>query len=206
MNLNEYQKLARKYAKYPSRNRFKYPVMGLSDEISELAGKLTKVFRDTKDDKITDDIKNDISKEIGDCFWFICTIASEYKEEIENYLEPCMCCLFAFYNDNLESENSPIFESAYNSLIIWNDEVLDRFDIEFLHKHLHAVSNLISIVPINWKSDRNKIFWTLSIPFVLIFHIMKNLNLNLDDILQQNLDKLESRFQRNVIGGSGDNR
>lgn len=34
----------------------------------------------------------------------------------------------------------------------------------------------------------------------------EDLGVSLDDIAQQNLDKLQSRKQRGVLGGSGDNR
>lgn len=34
----------------------------------------------------------------------------------------------------------------------------------------------------------------------------ENLGMSLDDIAQANLDKLQSRKQRGVLGGSGDNR
>lgn len=36
--------------------------------------------------------------------------------------------------------------------------------------------------------------------------LCKDLNLSMDDIAQDNLDKLNSRMERGVIGGSGDNR
>lgn len=36
--------------------------------------------------------------------------------------------------------------------------------------------------------------------------VASSLNLSLDEIAQQNLDKLESRLKRNVIVGEGDNR
>src|SRR5215469_6956370 len=36
--------------------------------------------------------------------------------------------------------------------------------------------------------------------------IASNINVSLEDIAGENLEKLQSRFQRNKIGGSGDNR
>ena len=49
------------------------------------------------------------------------------------------------------------------------------------------------------KSEAGDCFWYLVM-------MLKELGLNPSDILQQNIDKLQSRKERNVIKGSGDNR
>jgi len=43
------------------------------------------------------------------------------------------------------------------------------------------------------------VLWYISV-------LARDLNLSLDAIAQQNLDKLNSRLSRGVLGGSGDNR
>lgn len=48
-------------------------------------------------------------------------------------------------------------------------------------------------------SELGDVLWYLSV-------LTKRLGLTLSDIAQQNLDKIQSRYDRGVISGSGDNR
>ena len=52
-----------------------YPCLGLSEEAGELNGKLAKIIRDKKG-IISDEDKQAISKEIGDCMWMISEICT----------------------------------------------------------------------------------------------------------------------------------
>lgn len=52
-----------------------YPVMGLTEEAGEVAGKFAKIIRDKKG-VITQDDKNEIIKELGDVLWFVSEIAT----------------------------------------------------------------------------------------------------------------------------------
>lgn len=51
-----------------------YPVMGLTEEAGEVAGKFAKIIRDKKG-VITQDDKNEIIKELGDVLWMVSEIA-----------------------------------------------------------------------------------------------------------------------------------
>ena len=51
-----------------------YPVMGLTEEAGEVAGKFAKIIRDKKG-VITQNDKNEIIKELGDVLWMVNEIA-----------------------------------------------------------------------------------------------------------------------------------
>ena len=56
------------------------------------------------------------------------------------------------------------------------------------------------VFPIDkWESELGDCFWYLS-------RLVSALDLSLEDILEANYAKLKDRKERNVLGGSGDNR
>jgi NTP pyrophosphatase (non-canonical NTP hydrolase) len=56
------------------------------------------------------------------------------------------------------------------------------------------------------KEDRQEISRELGDVLWYIAQLATELNLSLDEVAQNNLTKLLSRLERNVIGGNGDNR
>ena len=87
MDFNDYQKESRKTAIYPDigYNLF-YPTLGLSGEAGEVAEKVKKIYRDKNGVyKIDDCIA--ISKELGDCLWYLSQIASELGLSLNNIAE-----------------------------------------------------------------------------------------------------------------------
>ena len=81
MNFQEYQEASRKTALYPKEDKnfnyaLTYPTMGLTSEAGEVAGKIKKVLRD-KGGIVSEEIKHDISKELGDVLWYVAQIATE---------------------------------------------------------------------------------------------------------------------------------
>lgn len=52
-----------------------YPVMGLTEEAGEVAGKFAKIIRDKKG-VITEDDRKEIIKELGDVLWMLSEIAT----------------------------------------------------------------------------------------------------------------------------------
>ena len=95
MNINEYQLRAHSFADYsmpmipePEKGAIRvdyvYPVMGLTEESGEVAGKFAKAVRDCNG-KIDDERKEAIVKELGDVTWFvaeICTLLNVSMEEV----------------------------------------------------------------------------------------------------------------------------
>jgi NTP pyrophosphatase (non-canonical NTP hydrolase) len=78
MTFDEYQKLSRKTAIYPSIGKgYIYPVLGLVGESGELVNKVKKIHRDDMG-KVTNKRKKAISKELGDMLWYIAQVATEF--------------------------------------------------------------------------------------------------------------------------------
>lgn len=77
MTITEYKEIINKTAVYPQQvNNFgiAYCVLGLFDELAEFLEKL--------DDNIS--TKDEIKKEVGDVFWYICALCNELNLDFEN--------------------------------------------------------------------------------------------------------------------------
>src|SRR3989338_303197 len=84
MTFDEYQKISRKTAIYPSVGKnFVYPTLGLAGESGEVAEKIKKIIRD-ENGVAGDEKKKDISKELGDVLWYVAQIASELDLSLYN--------------------------------------------------------------------------------------------------------------------------
>jgi NTP pyrophosphatase (non-canonical NTP hydrolase) len=71
LTLNEYQRKARTTAIYPAGAAILYPALGLAGEAGEVANKAKKIIRDNKLDR------EGMAKELGDCLWYIATLAKD---------------------------------------------------------------------------------------------------------------------------------
>ena len=77
MDLNEYQKLASKTAKfeeYSEIEKLSYLALGINGEAGEVAEKIKKVIRDHKGE-LSDEKKEQIIFEIGDVLWYLSQLA-----------------------------------------------------------------------------------------------------------------------------------
>ena len=84
MELNKYQKLARKTACYPYLGKnLTYLTLGLCGESGEIAEKVKKIFRDSNG-KINDEIRKAIELEIGDVLWYLSNMCSELKLDLDD--------------------------------------------------------------------------------------------------------------------------
>lgn len=97
MNLTEYQKLSHETAIYPEyaiiteysddkgymlkQANYIYPALGLSNECGEILGKLKKIGRDNKG-IITEEVKQNLSKELGDVLWYLSELATTLDLEL----------------------------------------------------------------------------------------------------------------------------
>ncbi len=79
MELNEFQKRARRTALYPNCGQNPiYPTLGLVGEAGEVAEKVKKVLRDKNglfDKKTIEEIK----LELGDVLWYLAQLSSEFE-------------------------------------------------------------------------------------------------------------------------------
>jgi NTP pyrophosphatase (non-canonical NTP hydrolase) len=87
MQFSDYQKQSRVTAKYPDiDNNFVYPTLGLVGEAGELAEKVKKLMRDKQmftPSEVTDDIKAEILKELGDVMWYTAQLATEFGVDLD---------------------------------------------------------------------------------------------------------------------------
>jgi NTP pyrophosphatase (non-canonical NTP hydrolase) len=85
MNLNDYQKQALTTAA-STGDEFKdllHWVLGINGEAGEVAEKLKKIIRD-KDSVISQDDKQELSKEVGDVLWYLAVFAHQLGVDLED--------------------------------------------------------------------------------------------------------------------------
>ena len=84
MTFEEYQIKARQTAIYPNRdNNFIYPTLGLVGEAGEVAEKMKKVLRDN-DGVISEEKREEITKELDDVLWYIANLSKELNVSLED--------------------------------------------------------------------------------------------------------------------------
>lgn len=84
MDLNQYQKKALKFAVYPDIGcNLNYTVVGLCGEAGEVANKFGKVIRD-HDGKISEEMRESLMDEAGDCLWFLSMICTELGYNLDD--------------------------------------------------------------------------------------------------------------------------
>ncbi len=84
MDLNQYQKQARRTATYPDVGENPiYPTLGLTGEAGEVADKVKKVLRD-RDGTFDECSREAIKLELGDVLWYISQLSSELGYELED--------------------------------------------------------------------------------------------------------------------------
>lgn len=83
MNFEEYQKLSRKTAIYPNKDKnFIYPTLGLAGESGEVAEKVKKVIRDNNG-IFNEERRGELKKELGDVLWYLSQIATELNLSLD---------------------------------------------------------------------------------------------------------------------------
>ena len=83
MDLNHFQKEARKTALYPDvGNNTIYPTLGLVGEAGEVADKVKKILRDKKG-IFDSESKYAIKLELGDVLWYVSQLSSELGFDLD---------------------------------------------------------------------------------------------------------------------------
>jgi NTP pyrophosphatase (non-canonical NTP hydrolase) len=72
---SNYQDIAKTTAIYPKEIGLAYVALGLTGEAGEIANKIKKIYRDNLE--VNDELKQTLSKEIGDCLWYISALCTE---------------------------------------------------------------------------------------------------------------------------------
>jgi len=101
LNFEEYQKLSRKTAIYPGRDKnFIFPALGLAGETGEVIERIKKVIRDKK--KIEEKDKEEIKKELGDVLWYLSQLASELNLSLEEIAQENLKKIAEKFNKNIK--------------------------------------------------------------------------------------------------------
>lgn len=82
MSLVNYQLEARSTAIYPPSTKVIYPALGLAGEAGEVCNKVKKIIRDDGG-KLTDDKKEQLIDEVGDCLWYLANLATDLGVTLE---------------------------------------------------------------------------------------------------------------------------
>jgi NTP pyrophosphatase (non-canonical NTP hydrolase) len=81
MDFQEYQKQAITTKIYDQSIALPYVVLGITGEAGEVAEKMKKYLRDEFDDfaygRMRPELKNEISKEVGDVLWYLAALCDE---------------------------------------------------------------------------------------------------------------------------------
>ena len=75
MDFTNYQWRTGHTAIYPQDKALEYLSLGLVSEAGEVAGKVKKIIRD-HDSKLTDEMKEALTAEIGDVMWYIAQLCT----------------------------------------------------------------------------------------------------------------------------------
>lgn len=192
MNLETYLEEIKQFAVYPKKHELEYLKLGLLSEIGEVAGVLKKrlrgdycqfvevgegefgtLYRGAGDEPF----KQDLTKEVGDCFWYWGMILNLEKTRIK--------CTEVEIKAPHPTETS---FTLFDALSYW----ANYLDVEPNHPvdyECHSIST-----------------WTETEVWIALMQFINYHNLDLETILQTNIDKLTDRKNRNKIKGSGDER
>jgi NTP pyrophosphatase (non-canonical NTP hydrolase) len=178
---SDYQKQARATAIYPDQgNNLVYPILGLMGEFGEVCEKFKKNIRDNKSEFSPDFIES-IKKEFGDVLWYFANIYCELKLNL---------------NDIIIDEKVVLSDDIYYNTVICYEEIGRIVDYCY---NIHCGLMTIEVQLIKFQRHVKFALSSLS-------KICKKLNLNLENIAQENIKKLQDRKLRGKLKGSGDNR
>lgn len=95
MDFKTYQEKSRKTALYPDvGENLAYPTLGLAGEAGEVANKVKKIFRDNGG-VVSDEVRSQLSSELGDVLWYVAQIATELKLDLNDIAEENITRLYS---------------------------------------------------------------------------------------------------------------
>ena len=185
LTLNDYQCYAMSDMFHPIASLdFRWTALGLCGETGEVVEKFKKILRDCNGE-IRDEHRASIKKELGDCLWYLTSVVHAYKLSLQDVYKPNLSIHFEDKYDLIFC----LFDMANTiALAVRKDyRVIATVGVHDLH------------VSRSWKNRLAEYLYLLE-------QISLWMQTTLIEVATTNLDKLFDRHQRNVLGGSGDNR
>ncbi len=177
---NDYVYAAKRTATESSMNR-EYISLGMMAEAGEVCGKIAKWIRDHNGEPLTKEFYTELQKEIGDVCWFLAM--ADYLRYING-----TCVKFPAY----DSFNDGIYMKCGLSTRL----MVDVYDLAMAI--IDVGTNIQSMSAPKRTKNINQL--------LVMMRFALGKGDRFEDILQMNIDKLTDRYNRGVIGGSGDNR
>tara|TARA_R110002050_G_scaffold20402_6_gene57831 strand:+ start:78 stop:632 length:555 start_codon:yes stop_codon:yes gene_type:complete len=184
MNLNEYQKLAITTKIYDDSVAIPYVVLGIVGEAAELYEKVTEKLNG-------EDVSLDLlGKECADIIWYLAAWADENDLMLKDLII-----------ENLTYEHVMVdLKRDLESVIIFSGQIA-----EYAKKALRDDFSDISkgVYPASKMAKTNEAVANL---YRATSFVAGSFGLNMEELLINNVEKLASRAERGVLGGSGDKR
>lgn len=183
-SLDEYQKLAMVTAMYPPERAMEYVLFGLIGEIGEFCSILSSSKTES------------LRSELGDVFWYLAACYKEFGIEFDEK---------NLYVDVLEYRKYIVKTvELYNT----GQKGIDALQRTLIELCGNMANNYKKVIRGDEKSLKKLLEVSRCIRLTLttfaIYCAAKEIDLF--DVLNENLEKLYDRMDRNVIKGSGDNR
>lgn len=193
MKISQYIEQALSTAIFPEGLKFFYPTMGLVGEIGEMIDKITRLHVPSN--------KTEITKEIGDCLWYLVNTIEDVKmscsiiDILEDVTDQRGSTTDSFTQLGTKLIAPKDARSVFIRLLVYSGRIA-----EIAKKTLRDTSG---VIPTNKYSELRH---SLGEILLCLFDICTQWNINMDDVAQINIDKLFDRRNRGVLSGSGDDR
>ena len=184
MNLFEYQKQAITTKIYADEAALSYLALGLGGESIELLEKIEENKQDICE--VNDELLALIAKEIGDVYWYLAGIAEERGLNLQQIVNS--------YQKPLSVDIK--LQEVTTMLIIKTGVVLEVFKKALRDDYNLFINKILTVD----KGDKTN--QAIADIVSTLEYLAEFFGVSTQTILQQNVDKLRSRAQRGVLGGS----
>lgn len=187
-SFKEYAEATNQFAVFPDEVALDYVWLGLANEAAELLGKYKKVLRG---DKTFEEQLPDLKAEEGDSVWYFAQYVLKYNISID---------LLEVYDEQLSysASKSTIMELFEDLMYIIS--CLPKIGKDKQNDTLTVVDLKEEFANIQYRTSFCKAI------YFILKELARRFYSNLNEIMNDNLNKLSDRKERGVIKGSGDLR
>lgn len=190
--INEYIKFTRSTVKYPKKVEFDYLINGIVGEIGEVFGEVGKFYRG---DFTRDVLKERVSKEIGDCFWFYFRLIDHLNIPLD-FLLPLLNGNFIVITEEYQINKKL---KLPRDILFYVSSLYEKKDT--LRKESEKMDTL------QVQSAAEFIYRTKLVGiFTSLIKLLIYYDLNFFEVLDSNIEKLQNRMNQDTIKGDGNDR